>query len=91
MLDQGYQIGGVQVSKKHAGFMVNNDNGTATDYMDLIRYVPKSDLERWRCSRTKYNCGEEPTSNQAKEGIVKDGLFKTILYTIIGIGIMTTM
>lgn len=36
---QGYQIGGVQVSKKHAGFMVNVDNGTAKDYEALIAYV----------------------------------------------------
>lgn len=36
---QGYQIGGVQVSKKHAGFMVNLGNGTAKDYQALIDYV----------------------------------------------------
>ena len=36
----------MQVSKKHAGFMVNIDNGTATDYMDLIRYVQKSDFRK---------------------------------------------
>ncbi|PNZ71103.1 UDP-N-acetylmuramate dehydrogenase [Staphylococcus croceilyticus] len=36
---QGYRIGGVEVSKKHAGFMVNVDNGTATDYEDLIHHV----------------------------------------------------
>ncbi|AMB99814.1 UDP-N-acetylenolpyruvoylglucosamine reductase [Aerococcus urinaehominis] len=36
---QGYTIGGVQVSKKHAGFMVNIDEGTATDYIDLIAHV----------------------------------------------------
>ncbi|MFP7486242.1 UDP-N-acetylmuramate dehydrogenase [Priestia filamentosa] len=36
---QGKQIGGVQVSTKHAGFMVNVDKGTATDYITLIKYV----------------------------------------------------
>lgn len=36
---QGHRIGGVEVSTKHAGFMVNVDNGTATDYEDLIHYV----------------------------------------------------
>ena len=36
---QGYRIGGVEVSKKHAGFMVNVDGGTASDYEDLIKYV----------------------------------------------------
>ena len=36
---KGYQIGGVQVSEKHAGFMVNVDKGTASDYEELIAYV----------------------------------------------------
>lgn len=36
---QGYRIGGVEVSKKHAGFMVNVDQGTASDYLQLIHSV----------------------------------------------------
>lgn len=36
---QGHQIGGVQVSTKHAGFMVNVGGGTASDYLNLIQYV----------------------------------------------------
>lgn len=36
---KGYRIGGVEVSKKHAGFMVNIANGTADDYEALIEYV----------------------------------------------------
>lgn len=36
---QGHRIGGVEVSKKHAGFMVNVDGGSATDYEDLIHHV----------------------------------------------------
>ncbi|MBR6896471.1 MAG: UDP-N-acetylmuramate dehydrogenase [Lactococcus sp.] len=36
---QGHQIGGVQVSKKHAGFMVNLGHGTAKDYEALIADV----------------------------------------------------
>lgn len=39
---QGKQIGGVQVSTKHAGFMVNVSEGTASDYVKLIRYVQKT-------------------------------------------------
>ena len=39
---QGHRIGGVEVSTKHAGFMVNVDNGTATDYEDLIHYVQQT-------------------------------------------------
>lgn len=36
---QGTRIGGVEVSKKHAGFMVNVDHGTASDYIALIEHV----------------------------------------------------
>jgi UDP-N-acetylmuramate dehydrogenase len=36
---KGHRIGGVEVSEKHAGFMVNVDNGTATDYEKLIAHV----------------------------------------------------
>lgn len=36
---QGFQIGGAQVSKKHAGFIVNVDHATATDYQNVIRHV----------------------------------------------------
>lgn len=36
---QGYQVGGAQVSTKHAGFIVNIDNATATDYLNVIKHV----------------------------------------------------
>lgn len=36
---KGYTIGGAQVSEKHAGFIINRFNGTATDVFDLIDYV----------------------------------------------------
>ncbi len=36
---KGYRVGGVEVSKKHAGFMINIDNGTASDYEKLIADV----------------------------------------------------
>lgn len=39
---QGTRVGGVEVSKKHAGFMVNIDHGTATDYINLIDHVQKT-------------------------------------------------
>lgn len=44
---QGYQVGGVQVSTKHAGFMVNVDNGTASDYIALIEHVQKTVHDRF--------------------------------------------
>lgn len=39
---QGYQSGGAQVSKKHAGFIVNIDNATATDYLNVIQHVQET-------------------------------------------------
>lgn len=36
---KGYRIGGVEVSTKHAGFMVNVADGNAKDYEDLIAAV----------------------------------------------------
>lgn len=39
---KGHRIGGVEVSEKHAGFMINVDNGTANDYEQLIVHVIKT-------------------------------------------------
>ncbi|WP_159548107.1 UDP-N-acetylmuramate dehydrogenase [Streptococcus halichoeri] len=36
---KGYRIGGVEVSQKHAGFMINVADGTAADYEKLIAHV----------------------------------------------------
>lgn len=36
---KGHRIGGVEVSTKHAGFMVNVADGNAQDYEDLIAHV----------------------------------------------------
>ncbi len=35
---KGYSIGGAQVSRKHAGFLVNNGS-SSRDYLALVRYV----------------------------------------------------
>lgn len=39
---QGKIIGGAQISKKHAGFIVNIDHATATDYMDMIHFIQQT-------------------------------------------------
>ncbi|MFD1038296.1 UDP-N-acetylmuramate dehydrogenase [Virgibacillus byunsanensis] len=39
---QGKQIGGAQVSLKHAGFIVNKDNASAKEYIDLIHFVQET-------------------------------------------------
>lgn len=36
---QGIRIGGAEVSKKHAGFIVNIDQATSKDYIDLINVI----------------------------------------------------
>lgn len=36
---KGYQVGGAQVSTKHAGFIVNTGNATAADVLGLIKEV----------------------------------------------------
>lgn len=43
---QGFTWGGAQVSTKHAGFIVNIDQATATDYIQLIEYIKKVILEK---------------------------------------------
>lgn len=36
---KGFAIGGASVSTKHAGFVINNGNGTAKDVLDVIYHV----------------------------------------------------
>ncbi|WP_303754599.1 UDP-N-acetylmuramate dehydrogenase [Enterococcus sp. S86.2] len=44
---QGLKWGGAQISEKHAGFIVNIDNATATDYVELIAYIQKTIKEKF--------------------------------------------
>lgn len=36
---KGYQIGGAQISEKHAGFIINKNNATAKDVIELMEYI----------------------------------------------------
>ena len=45
---KGYKIGGAEVSKKHAGFIINKDNATAKDIIDLITYVKEKVYEKFK-------------------------------------------
>ena len=45
---KGYQIGGAKVSEKHAGFIINYDNATAKDVLDLIKYIKQTVFEKTR-------------------------------------------
>ena len=44
---KGYQIGGAQISEKHAGFIVNKGNATSKDILDLIEYTKKKVFEKF--------------------------------------------
>ena len=42
---KGYSIGGAQVSRKHAGFIVNKGNATCDDVLKLIAHIQKTVLD----------------------------------------------
>ncbi len=42
---KGYKLGGAQISDKHAGFVINKDNATAKDILDLIKLVQEKVYE----------------------------------------------
>ncbi|MEG0258835.1 MAG: UDP-N-acetylmuramate dehydrogenase [Lysinibacillus sp.] len=44
---QGKGVGGAEVSTKHAGFIINKDNATATDYIETIRMVQRVVKEKF--------------------------------------------
>lgn len=44
---QGTRIGGAEVSLKHAGFIVNIDEATATEYISLIHHVQATVKEKF--------------------------------------------
>jgi UDP-N-acetylmuramate dehydrogenase len=59
---QGSQVGGAEVSQKHAGFIVNKDNATATDYIGLIHHVQATVKEKFgvKLEREVKIIGEDP-------------------------------
>jgi len=38
---KGYRVGGAMVSEKHAGFVINYDNATATDILSLMDHIKR--------------------------------------------------
>lgn len=59
---QGYRIGGAEISRKHAGFIVNVDNATATDYTDMIEFIQERiwDLNHVKLEPEVRIIGENP-------------------------------
>lgn len=44
---KGYSIGGAQISEKHAGFIINKNNASAKDVIELIGHVKQKVLEKF--------------------------------------------
>jgi UDP-N-acetylmuramate dehydrogenase len=44
---KGYQLGGAQISDKHAGFIVNQGGATAADVLALIAFVQAQAKAKW--------------------------------------------
>ncbi len=44
---KGKRIGGAMVSEKHAGFIINYDNATTKDVLDLIKFCQDSVMEKF--------------------------------------------
>jgi len=44
---KGYQIGGAQISEKHAGFIINKGNATAEDVMKLMEYTKEQVFKKF--------------------------------------------
>lgn len=45
---KGYQIGGAQVAERHANFILNCNNASASDIFQLIRYVQQVVQRQWQ-------------------------------------------
>ncbi len=43
---RGTKVGGAEVSQKHAGFIINKDNATTKDILDLIQMVKQTVFEK---------------------------------------------
>ena len=43
----GFTVGGAQVSEKHCGFVINRDNASSKDILELIRHVQETVMEKF--------------------------------------------
>lgn len=44
---RGFQVGGAAVSERHCGFLINKDNATAADVLELMKQVSKKVQEQF--------------------------------------------
>lgn len=69
---QGTRIGGAEVSKKHAGFIINLGHATASDYIKLIEHVQKTVKEKFNVTLEREvkiigeDLDEEPENKEEK-------------------------
>jgi UDP-N-acetylmuramate dehydrogenase len=47
---KGFQIGGAQIAQRHANFILNCGNATATDIFQLIHHVQQCVAQEWSMS-----------------------------------------
>lgn len=46
---KGYRLGGAMISDKHAGFIINYQQASSQDFLDLIAYVKQTVFEKTGC------------------------------------------
>lgn len=65
---QGKRWGGAQISEKHAGFIVNIDQATATDYIELIEHIQEVIFEKHgvELATEVRIIGEDPNEEKTK-------------------------
>ncbi|EXJ23635.1 UDP-N-acetylenolpyruvoylglucosamine reductase [Alkalibacterium sp. AK22] len=71
---QGLTWGGAQISTKHAGFIVNINKATATDYIELIEYIKEVILEKNGVqleTEVKIIGEEHPAAMGTREGLLR--------------------
>lgn len=44
---KGYKIGGASISNLHAGFVINENNATAKDVLELVKYTKQKIYEKF--------------------------------------------
>ena len=45
---KGSRVGGISISKKHSNYFINDGNGTAEDFINLINNVKEKVLEKYK-------------------------------------------
>lgn len=69
---QGKIMGGAQISTKHAGFIVNINRATATDYIELIEYIKTVIWDVYEVKlETEVRIIGEDAPEEDREGVIR--------------------